>query len=345
MNGVIKLKISLFSTKSISVFLLVSISMLKPVWAHHGGEGITGVGLAGPIITVPAYTLPKGLKFINLLTDYTNFNSFSNKKLIELDKRHEHIHDTANLLTPSIGTGYGLTDNLTIGIRLPYVFRFGIKDVHDANVSKAGNAIGVGDITLFGQYRFLKNEKHNLNAALLTGLKIPSGIRRTKGRDGDLFETDEQPGSGSWDPFLGLAISKKLGQFSLDANGLYKFATRGSQGSDLGDVVNYNLAASYRLIKDGDFYENDVNAKMQKKISFDVILEANGIWSQKPKTFYGFVDENHGGTLVNLSPGCRLTYNRKWIWSLSTGLPIIDDLNGRQRRPNIRLLSVVTRVF
>ena len=65
--------------------------------------------------------------------------TFSNSKLIELDKRHEHIHNTANLFTPSIGAGYGLTDNLTVGFRLPYVFRFGIKDVHDADVGKAGN--------------------------------------------------------------------------------------------------------------------------------------------------------------------------------------------------------------
>ncbi|MBI3591615.1 MAG: transporter [Candidatus Melainabacteria bacterium] len=327
------------------VFILVFLLNTGIANAHHGCEGITGVGVAGPIITIPAYTLPKGLKFINLLTDYTNFDTFSNKKLIELDKRHEHVHDTANLFTPSVGVGYGLTDNLTIGLRLPYVFRFGIKDVHDADVGKAGNSIGIGDITLFGQYRFLKNEKRNLHAALLAGLKIPSGVKRTRARDGDLFEADEQPGSGSWDPLIGIAISKKLGNISLDANGLYKFATRGSQGSDLGDIVNYNLAISYRLIRDGDFYEKSKSHNLNKKLSFDLILEANGLWSQKPNTIYGFVDENHGGTLVYLSPGFRFTYNKKWIWSLSTGLPVVHDLNGRQRAPNIRLVTGITRAF
>ena len=324
---------------------LVSLLLSYPAQAHHGGEGITGVGVAGPIITIPAYTLPKGLKFINLLTDYTNFDTFSSNKLIELNKRLEHIHDTANLFIPSIGAGYGLTDNLTIGMRLPYIFRYGIKDVHNANVGEKGNAIGIGDITFFGQYRFLKNEKHNLHAALLGGLKIPSGVRRTRGKDDDLFEADEQPSSGSWDPLIGLAISKKLGQFSLDINGLYKFATRGSQGSNLGDVVNYNLAISYRLIKDGDFYEKVKRADLNKKLSFDLILEANGLWSQKPNTIHGFVDENHGGTLIYLSPGFRITYDKKWIWSLSAGLPTIYDLNGRQRAPNIRLLTGITRVF
>jgi hypothetical protein len=34
---------------------------------------------------------------------------------------------------------------------------------------------------------------------------------------------DPQPGSGSWDPLLGLTVSKRLGRKSLDANVLYAF--------------------------------------------------------------------------------------------------------------------------
>ena len=56
-------------------YLLVFISVFflcgSKAQAHHGGEGLNGVGIAGPIITIPAYTLPKGVKFINTLTDYT----------------------------------------------------------------------------------------------------------------------------------------------------------------------------------------------------------------------------------------------------------------------------------
>ena len=315
--------------------------------AHHGGEGLTGVGVAGPIITIPAYTLPKKVKYINLLTDYTNFNSFSDQKLIELDKRGEHIHDTANLFIPGIGAGYGLTDDLTLGFRLPYVFRYNIRDIHEAHVGKSGNSIGIGDLTLFAQYRFLKNEKHNLHAALLTGLKIPTGVRRTKGSDGDIFEADEQPGSGSWDPLIGLAVSKKIGNFSFHTNGFYKFVTNGSQGSNLGDVVNYNLAASYRVNNNWiyNLNENWQNNNQKDKLSFDLILETNGTWSQKPNTFHGFVDENHGGNIIFLSPGFRCSYDKKWIYYISAGFPIIENLNGRQRAPDIRLVGGITRVF
>ena len=327
------------------IFILVFFLCGGKAQAHHGCEGFNGVGIAGPIITTPAYTLLQGTKFITTITDYTNFDTFSDKKLIEFDKRHEHIHDTSNLLIQSIGAGYGLTDNLTVSFRLPYVFRFGIKDVHDANVGKSGNAIGVGDITLFTQYRFLKNEKHNLHAALLTGLKIPSGVKRTQGKDSEIFEADEQPGSGSWDPFIGLAVSKKLGQFSLDTNGLYKFATNGSQGSNLGDQVNYNLSISHRLLNEGilSFHKN--KRILKKGVCMDLIFEANGIWSQKPNTIHGFVDENHGGTLIYLSPGFRVTLDKSWIWTLSAGLPTVENLNGRQRAPNIRLVTGITRAF
>ena len=299
--------------------------------AHHGGEGITGVGVAGPIITIPAYTLPKGLKYINLITDYTNCNEFSDNKLMQLDKRDEHIHSSAHIFTPSLGFGYGLTDNLTTSLRLPYVFRFGLRDIHDAEVGKRGDSIGIGDLTLFSQYRFLKNEKHNLHAAILAGLKIPSGVRRAKGRDREIFEADEQPGSGSWDPSIGIAISKKVKNFSLDANGLYKFSTKGAQGSKLGDIANYNLAVSNRFIN--------------KKISADAIFEINGSWSAKPNTFQGFIDQNHGGNLVYLSPGVRLTYDKKWIWSVSGGFPVIENLNGRAKTPSFRLISGITRAF
>lgn len=328
----------------LKILLLFILSFPISAHAHHGAEGITGVGVAGPIITIPAYTLPKGLKYINLLNDYTNYNAFSDSKLMQLDRRGEHIHSTNSLYIPSIGLGYGLTDDLTVGLRLPYVFRYGMKDIHDAKVGKRGNSIGIGDITFFSQYRFLKNEKHHLHAALIGGLKIPSGVQRTKGRDREIFEADEQPGSGSWDPLIGVAISKKVKSFSVDANGLYKFTTKGSQGSNLGDVVNYNLAISHRLINNGDLSFSKKEFKY-KKFSTDVILEANGTWSQKPNTFHGFIDENHGGNLIYLSPGVRFNYDNKWIWNASAGLPTIENLNGRSRAPSLRLVSGITRAF
>ena len=61
------------------------------------------------------------------------------------------------MLTQSVFAAYGVTDNLTLGVRLPYVQRFDVGGVdhhgghHD--VIDQGNPGGFGGISLIGQYR------------------------------------------------------------------------------------------------------------------------------------------------------------------------------------------------
>src|SRR5215218_7222948 len=66
-------------------------------------------------------------------------------------------------------------------------------------------------------------------------------------RQGERFETEFQPGSGSYDPLAGLALSQRLGRWSFDTNVLYVFANKGAQRTNLGDRFQYNGALSYRL--------------------------------------------------------------------------------------------------
>lgn len=150
-----------------------------------------------------------------------------------------------------MSAGYGVTDDLTIGLRLPYLLRTDIRSGHDDGnevvIDTHGDSDGVGDFTLLGQYRFLNSTYNSLEAALLVGVKVPTGATGVKDRNGEVFETEHQPGSGSWDPLIGIAASKRVGTISFDTNMLYTFATRGAQRTNLGDLLHYNLAASYRL--------------------------------------------------------------------------------------------------
>ena len=113
-----------------------------------------------------------------------------------------------------------------------------------------GDTEGVGDLTLFGQYRFYGQDT-GLQASLLTGIKTPTGETGERDNQGELFEAEFQPGSGSWDPMLGLALSQAQGRWSVDGNVLYTIATEGTQHTDLGDRFHYNGAVTYRL-KGGD---------------------------------------------------------------------------------------------
>lgn len=321
--------------------------------AHHGGSStLSGPGLAGPIITIPARTMPKGKFFLGTGINYTNFNSFTGRELIRLDRRGEHFHDAEHIFVPTISGGYGLTDNLFLGISIPYVFRYDITTVAMGRAIEQGNSIGIGDITLFSEYRFLNNKKRDLHLALISGLKIPSGVRRERDSQGNRFEADDQPGTGSWDPIVGLALSKSFKKVSFDTNFTYKFSTEGTQDTIVGDSVLFNVALSHRV--NGNKYLKKIftDKLFGNKLNWDLILEANGSWSEKPEIrmdlpfgHQSFRESNHGGLLIYLTPGIRLTVNDKWISNFAISLPTIEDLNGRQRAPDAKLIFGFSRIF
>ena len=207
-------------------------------------------------------------------------------------------------------------------------------------------------LTLFSAYKFLRRDDIGLNASFLSGIKIPSGVRRDKDRQGFIFEADDQPSTGSWDPLVGLAVTKKLGVFALHSNGLYRFSTRGTQNTVVGDVATFNLAVSHRVYKNKFLSSIFLQKLFNKDLNWDLILETNGQWSEKPKTrasvgsrHIDFTQENHGGLLVYLTPGLRLIVDKKWVTNIGVGFPIIEALNGRERAPSARLVFGLYRVF
>jgi len=330
----------------ILLFCLVFITQ-NIAEAHHGAEGIftQGGGLAGPIITIPAYTLPKGIKYFGLGTDYINFDTFSSSQLVGFNNHGKDVHTTNNLFIPTAYGGLGITDKLTLTTSIPYVCMFGVNTAEGGKAINLGNSIGIGDITFLGKYRFLKIDKFNLQSSLVAGIKIPSGVHRDRNNQGGLFEADDQPATGSWDPLVGLAISKKIKSIFFSTNFLYKFSTKGTQSTVVGDVASYNVAATYR-INDKICILNKIFPQhiSKKDLIWDLVLEGNGQWAESPQ-MGNEIDINHGGTLIYLTPGIRITYDKKWISNIAVGFPVIHALNGIQKPPDVRLIFGIVRAF
>ena len=225
-----------------------------------------------------------------------------------------------------MGASYGITDDLSVSMKIPYVVINDIKEAHSDEpdeVHRHGEVKGLGDLTVLGQYRFVKIADAKFESAVLFGLKVPTGNTRKKDINRERLETEHQPGSGSWDPMAGLAATKRFDKLSLDANLLYTIATKGAQETDLGDLFNYNLAFSYQALIE--------------KISLDLILEINGESKQRQK-IDGAEDKNSGGNEVFLSPGLRISFNKNVMAYLSAGIPVIQNLNGLQTDTKFRTL-------
>lgn len=342
-------------------------------FADHLSGGFD-LGQNSAILTESAVPLPQGSWFASFSAELVENQSFSDDKLIGLrafdivehGDAHADLHSIEKISSTSITLGYGLSENLTLGLRVPYVKREDIREPdeghsHDGdpivihNVIEHGDSSGLGDATLMGLYRFRSTGFSNM--ALLFGVKLPTGEGRENGfRDevfvrrvdtgvlpdshgdeheeeeghghaGNRLETHQQPGSGSYDPIVGFAYTRLLGQFNLNTSLLYTFINEGSQDTDLGDSFKYNLALSYPL-----------------QLGLDVVLELNGEWRDREVRDSEIID-NSGGRHLYLSPGIRYQSGNNWNASLSYGLPLKEDINGYQSEPEQRWLGSLSFNF
>jgi hypothetical protein len=340
--------------------------------AHHAG-GVGNAQGAGPINTISASTLERGHSVAGITVDYTSFDTLSDETLIEAHENDiEDVHGLDTIQSYSASYSYGVTDDLMVTLRLPVVKRTGIRAVehqHEAEeleqdqepeIEDHGNPTGIGDLSLLAQYRFLNNRASRTEAAVLLGVKAPTG--ETDERHGEeLLDAEFQPGSGAWDALFGLALTRRVGPWSFDANVLYALVTEGTQRTDLGDLFLYNAAISYRLTSlagpapmfhgahshaagdDGDSHAPGHKAGASKGAALDLVLELNGEWHDKQETA-GVTDENSGGTTIYISPGLRLTVDQ-WSGIVSVGIPVVTDLNGIQAEQDWRISAGTSLAF
>jgi hypothetical protein len=349
-------------------------AVLLPAHAHHPGGG--GANIAGPINTIPGTTLEQGQLVAAITYEYTAFNPIGDPSLIWYASRHEHVHTLRTIQSPALSLGYGLTPDLTISARLPYVLRTDIREgahshVHGgAALNEAvarGDADGIGDASFLVQYRVLNSDALGTQWSLLAGVKAPTGRTDVDDRNGERFDAEFQPGSGSWDWSAGLAVSQHLGgRTSLHANVLHTWVTTGVQDTNLGNRLQYNLALAYRAfgaapeLAGADarrragamprpMYHGAGGAKdhhhepaSRAGPALDLVLELNGEWHDR-EAVAGVREDNSGGNVVYLAPGARLSFDT-WSSFVSFGVPI-NNLNGIQAEPDYRLTGGIAVSF
>jgi hypothetical protein len=353
---------------------------LVPVsaFAHHPG-GTANTGGAGPIVTLSAETLEGGHAAVAFLYEYIRFGGLGDAALVAAAAAHQHAHSIGTISSASAGASFGITDNVMLSVRLPYVTRTDIREGHHAHghggvvsntVDFRGDTVGVGDMTMLGQWRFFNNPASGTQLALLIGAKLPTGATGRRDVAGALFEAEFQPGSGSFDVLLGGAITQRFGAWSFDANILYAVASTGTQDTNLGDRFQYNAAVSYRLfggpreaasgvalthsaeprrraspihVHDRPHQHDHAPTVATPSFGVDLVLELNGEWHDRTVAA-GVRDANSGGNVVYLSPGVRLSYGGVSGFA-SVGLPVVNEMSGLQSKPSWRLVTGLAAAF
>jgi hypothetical protein len=351
---------------------LGSFALAAPAAAHHPGAG-GNTGGAGPILTIPASTLDEGQTAVGVMFEYVRLRTLSDQTLAGAAvSGNEGVHDLKTIESASAVMAYGLTKDLTVSMRVPWVGRTGIRegdatDPLNPTVVDRGTTSGFGDITFLGQYRFFNDKSSRTEAAVLLGVKAPTGATNRVDKQGELFDAEFQPGSGAWNGLFGLAITRRFGSWSLDSNVLYILSSTGTQDTDLGDRFLYNAALSYRLTGttaaekghthlggplpepmyhggpkgSSDHHHEEPAAPAGPSV--DLMLELNGEWHDKQVTA-GVKDPNSGGTVIYLSPGVRVSVD-KWSGYVSLGIPVVNEPNGIQPEASWRIITGVSLAF
>ncbi len=344
------------------------------VSADHLSSGL-GVVESSAINTEGAIPLDKGAWVVGARSEFVKNGSLSDNELIDLRVQDiqsdgvadQDLHSIDYVWGLSLNLAYGMTENLSVGLRVPYIKRNDIREpeeghahnggpivIHD--VIEHGDSAGIGDTTVSGQYRFFSGGHSNV--AALFGVKAPTGNTHQNGFKNEVFvkrvdtgvipseeeeghehegkrlEAHQQPGSGSWDALFGLAYTQGLGAATLSTNVLYTYVTEGTQETDLGDLFSYNLAVSHTMH----------GTTSCSGCAWNLVLELNGEWRDKEDRSGETID-NSGGNLLYLSPGVRFTAPQGWSISLSAGYPLAKDLNGDQSEPNYRLIGALSYNF
>jgi len=219
---------------------------------------------------------------------------------------------------------YGLLHTLQVGAIVPYV-------AHVLKIDNPGGPFrlssgGIGDVTVYGKWRYYRWDDVGkaLNFAVLGGLELPTG-RDHVVNQGVLLPADEQPGSASWDPFIGSAVTYEPGRWRFNAMSLYKRVNPGTQQSKQGDQFFTELAAGNR------FWLEPYPGPFMRA---DVVLRYRHEW---PDSQGGLSVANSGGDLLTVGLNWAFRPQPTLDFQVSVEVPIYESVRGTQLKNQIAL--------
>jgi len=259
--------------------------LLSPVFADE--EGQWNPPSAGPIFTGTASTVGKGKLTVQPFVFYNRTRGDFNDDghYVSLPKG-----DKESQFQQQVSAQYGITDQ----------WEFDTETVYQENYMTQGgikaHEEGFGDSYLFTRYELIEEKGWMPAATGLLQLKMPTG--KYQHEDPDKLGTDlmgASTGGGSWDPGVGINLTKKFKPFIAHADVIASFPQQVRVNGDktqYGNYLNCDAAVEYFLPK-----------------GFNLMMEVNGL-SQTDKKVNGEMVPASDTASLTMAPGIGWSNDR-----------------------------------
>jgi len=211
---------------------------------------------------------------------------------------------------------YGINNKLAVFGILPYRNIDLDLDMGASRVHRTNN--GLGDISMFARYIFYQKNQtgRTLRLAVFAGIKAPTGEDRATDSLG-VLPSPLQTGSGSWDTFGGMVVTRQTLDYQFDGQLSYRINTEANH-FEAGDILQLDASFQKRLWPQN--LGSGVPGFLYGVLEVNLINQAkNGVNDAN--------DNNSGGTRILIAPGIQYV-TRRWIVEGAVQLPVTQNLNG-----------------
>jgi hypothetical protein len=210
---------------------------------------------------------------------------------------------------------------ITVGLVLPWMTTW-----MTPSVGRSALINGLGDLELSGRVLLVRDKSfgpHHLLWAT-AGLKMPTAPRLHDDA-GFPYADDDQPGSGSWDPFVGATYAwYSGGLWSAYGSASYRYTSEGWHGYRRGMQIGWNAALQAQPWTWGGFQ-----------------LFVDGNWLAQDRLPSGGGMPNTGGTVMRLGPAFVASLRVDLMVRVAASVPVVQAFIGTQHDGAQVTLSLV----
>lgn len=259
----------------LSVCLLLLLQV--PVFAGEDMSGDWDPVSAGPYTTWTAPMVGKGSLAVQPIAVYSRTRGTFN------DEGHYVAFsdgEKASQFQQQLFAQYGITDKWEVDLQVIYQENYAT----DTSGNKTHDQ-GWGDALLFTRYELIEEKAWLPQISGLLQVKMPTG--KYQKLDPAKNESDSM-GSGSWDPAVGINLTKKFKPFMFHADAVMNFPQDvkiDGVNTRYANYLNYDAAVEYFLPR-----------------GFNLMFEVNGLYQGNTKQD-GVKDPSSDARSLTLAPG------------------------------------------